>query len=272
MISFVTPTQGNLTALKRTIESLKGICDEFIVGSVCVFDDDIKNLVQLAWDSKYGNSDIDFKLVHYPFDYIYKYGFSSILNNLAFRAKNNLVLYLNVGEVLDSSEKEISSVISNEYNCYYLDHASEKHRWFRCWDKRQMQFSGLIHEEITGDHRPYHRPLFRFADTEKDATDPFKSKVYNDIKELTYFNLLCQLVEDESKLSGTNEGWLRFAKDQYESMQERLKAKGQRYEAFKTQNYDMYMKDIYSNPEFEKERFNSNHIIEFQGDPKYLGK
>lgn len=266
MMTLIFPTQGNPIATKRTIESVRHICDDFVIGYCGVFRDDLDMI-------KSYRSEYPIKIVELPFDFIYKCGFAVTLNSLAAQAKNSLNLYLNVGEILESCEKNIRSTINEQYNCYYIDNSGENHRWFRVWDKTEMSWSGRIHEEVIGDHRPYHRPIFRFADTEKDMIDKFKAAVNNDIKEIVYWHNLMKIADDPDKhLGATSSGWVSFARDNYATMVDRLSKKGNRPEAFDTGNLEMYLKDIYTNPEFEKERFESNHIIEFQGDPKYLGK
>lgn len=265
MISFITPTQGNPIALKRTIDSLKGICDEFIIGSVCVFEDDQKTIESYI-------DEYNIKIIELPFNHIYENGFSATLNLLDSFAKNDDVIYLNVGEIVESGIENVLNQMDAQYNCYYIDHMVERHRWFRCYSKFEMEWSGLIHEELTGEHRPYRKPLFRFADTEKDMTNTFKAAVYNDTKEICYWRQLMRIVDEPELLGATSIGWVQFAKDNYQTMKDRLALKGNRPKAFEEGNLQMYLDDIYSNPEFEKERFESNHIIEFQGDPKYLGK
>lgn len=259
-ISLITMTQGNPVALKRTIDSLKEICNDFVVGDLCVFDSDKKKI-----------RGIDATIIPLPFDYILHNGFSNTLNTLAEFAKNDLCIYLNVGEIFDGSIAPIEHVISEEYNCYYIDHATERHRWFRVWNRREMQWSGLIHEEITGEFRPYHKPLFRFADTEKDMQDEYKANVYNDIKEMCYWNQLTRIVDDPSLLGATNEGWLRFAKDNYDSMNDRLAAKGERYISFIKGDRERYLA-VAAMSDFGKEVFESSEKIEYQGDPLFLGK
>lgn len=265
-MSLVTMTQGNSLSLIRTIDSMSAICDEFIIGTVCVFEKDIQ-------DIKAYTRHLNAKIVQLPFDFIYQKGFSVTLNVLADAATNDLCVYLNVGEVFQSSESSVLSIINcNNCNYYYIDHETEKHRWGRVWNPSEMFWSGLIHEEVVGDHRPYHRPLFRFADTEKDMNDSFKAAVYNDVKEIVYWNQLIKIVDNPEVLGATSIGWVQFAKDNYQTMKSRLALKGNRPKAFEEGNLKMYLNDVYSNPEFEKERFESNHIIEFQGDPKYLNK
>lgn len=262
MLSFITPTQGNPLALLRTMESLKGVCDEFVVGDVCLFEDDSKKIREYK-------KQFNLKIVKLSTNYIFKNGFSDTLNILASTATNDMVIYLNVGEIIEVGDNIINK-ISPDYNAYYIDHGQEKHRWWRCYNRHELKWSGLIHEELIGEYRPFHKPLFRFADTEKDNDDAFKSKCYDDVKELCYFNQLCRLVDDNSLLGATSGGWIQFASDQYQSMQERLNAKGGRWEAFKKGDMRMYLEDILSNPEFEKQRFESSLLIEYQNGKRHL--
>ena len=133
MISLITPTQGNPIALRRTIESVKDICDEVVVGDVILFEED-RRLIE-----SYG-----VKLISLPFNFIAIEGFSYTLNWLANHAKNDVVLYLNVGEIIDKGE-DILSKITDEYKAWYIDHSTEKHRWWRCYNSKEMKWSGLIH-------------------------------------------------------------------------------------------------------------------------------
>lgn len=255
------PTQGNPVALKRTLDSVAGIVDEIVIGSVCIFDDDVEII------KGYG-AEYNVKVIQLPFNMIYHQGFASTLNFIAAHATNSLCLYLNVGEIIEVGKDEILSKISDDYNCYYIDHKIEKHRWFRVWNKNEMSWGGIIHEEIIGNHKPFHKPLFTFADTEKDMDNPFKTKVYNDIKEICYFGQYIKLVEHPELKGITNEHWVKFSNDEYDSLNERMAKKGKRVTAFNIGDKEMYLNDIYTNVEFEKERFDSSELINFQGARK----
>lgn len=265
MLSLIFPTQGNPISVKRTINSFSSICNEFVIGSLCVFEDDFISICQ------YG-VEFNIKIVKLPFDFIFNNGFSATLNVLAKAASNDMVIYANVGETIEYLSENVAPCFSEQYNSYYIDHATESFRWWRCYNKKELEWSGLIHETLVGEYRPFHKPILRFMDTEKDQIDAFKASVYNDIKEICYWNQLIRIVDNPELLAGTDIGWVHFAKDNYQTMKDRLALKGNRPKAFKEGNLQMYLDDIYSNPEFEKERFESNHIIEFQGDPKYLNK
>lgn len=263
MLSLILPTQGNPIALKRTLDSTKNVVDEIIIGSVCIFSEDEKLI------KSYSN-EYNIKIVYLPFNYIFNFGFSNILNLLACQSHNDIVMYLNVGEVIEKGEDKILGKLDKQYNCYYIDHSVERHRWWRVYNPKEMKWGGVLHEEISGEWKPFHIPLFTFADTEKDMGDKFKASVYNDLKEICYFSLYNKIVDDPMCLENTDSGWIKFATDNYDSMKERLLKKDKRYQAFIEGDLAMYMNDVYTNPEFEKERFESSIMLEFQGDKKYL--
>jgi hypothetical protein len=266
-ISGITMLSGNVLILEETIKSLSTICDEIVVGDLIVFPEDRE--VLYGYQSKY-----NLKIVTLPFDYIFDCGFASVLNLLAHDASNNTILYLNTSEVIEK-DNGILDIVSSEYNCYYFDHATDPMRWYRFYDKRELQWSGRIHESLEAlsgfDFRPFHKPAFRMADKEKDMQSAFKAYIFNSIKEICYFRNYMTLVELPENMRGaTDPGWYAFALDNHESMKERLLAKGAMYQAFLDGDYEALMKSIYDNPEFEKEKFESNIGIEYQGDKKYL--
>lgn len=262
-ISLITMGQGNVIALKKTFESFKGIVDEFIYGDLLIFDSDREVL----------NSYKEFynlKIVKYPFNYIFNYGFYNILNSLAEASSNDLVMYMNTSEVIDEDYGITKLINENEKcNCFFFIHKTDHNRWFRIYDRRYLYWSGLIHESIVGDFRPYHKPIFCMKDLEKDMDDKFKADIFNMVKEFTYFNQLIKIVDNPNLLGETNIGWLHYAKTQYDSMKERMNKRKEAYEAFKEGDYDMFMHEIHKIKEFE---YSSSELIEYQGDPKFLGK
>lgn len=264
-ITLITMGQANPVALKRTIESFKGIVDEIIFGDLLIFESDRELIETYCFYS-------NFHIVRLPFNYIFENGFAATLNKLAEHATNDWVLYMNVSEVIDG-EHPIKEQMSKDYNCYSFDHAVDPHRWFRLYNRKELQWEGVIHEEVrplvNREGRPCPFYVFRMKDTEKDSADPFKEKVANDVKELCYFKNYTRLVLEPSA-GATHSNWVKWATDSYESLKERLLKKGKRYEAFMTGNLEMYLEDINTNPEFAEERFKSSDLINFQGDRKLL--
>ncbi len=264
-ITLITPAHANPIALKRTMDSVKDLCDEIVIGELCVFPEDRDVITSYC-------GEYNLKVGHLSFNYLYRFGFSEVLNTLAAVASNDIILYLNVGEIIEKSDGNIRDKITGEYNSWYIEHSSEKHRWWRFYDRRELKWSGRIHEELVGEFRPFHKPVFTFADTDKDMDDPFKAWVANDIKEMVYWRQLMRIVDNPEELGATNLGWLQFAKDQYESMKERMKLKGKRVQAFDECNLSLYIQDLAENGEQLGIPFESNQFIEFQGSPMFLGK
>lgn len=257
MITLILPTQGNPIALKRTIDNVlaqfQGKVDEVIVGDLCVFQEDSEAIKVMSAMMPEGVV----KIVEPEFNTLFQQGFGNTLNFLSEFAKNDFILYLNVGEIVETNMN--IDLLSQGYNCFQFDHAEDKHHWTRLYNKKDMQWSGRIHEEVRGEKNVCPTMLFRMADTEKDSYNPFKAQVYNDIKELVYFNQYIKLVEEPNEIGATNQGWVTYAKDGYQSLTERLAKKGKRYEAFKEGDLQKYLDNC---QEFES--FDNNNMIHYQ--------
>jgi hypothetical protein len=266
MISLITMGQGNVKALKKTMQSFAGICDEVIYGDMLLFHEDRDVLDTYK-------SEFNIKVIGLPFNYIFKNGFSETLNTLAKYAKNDLVMYMNTSEVIDE-DYGITDIVKNNHDCnsFYFIHRTDRHRWFRTYNRKELRWSGLIHEQLIGEYRPYHKPIFMMKDLEKDMDSELKASVFNSAKEIVYFSQYLAIVDDPSRLGETNEGWLAWAKADYESFKARLLAKGKQYVAYQTDNYHLMMHEVYYGEYFRNEVFKSSLKIEFQGDPMFLGK
>lgn len=259
MITLITMSQGNPLALKRTLDSFAPYVDEVVFGDMLVFNQD------RAIIETYG-----MKIVPTEFNFIFKNGFAATLNHLASHASNDWCIYMNVGEVIESIHQtdrnpfwELPESLSMAYrkNCYCFDHATDTHKWFRMYDRTKLEWAGIIHEELVGGKQPYDAPIFRMADTHKDA-QPFAAKVYNDIKELVYFKQYLRLVDEPGIIGITNQGWVAYAKRDYAYIKERMEAKGLRLQAFETGDLQLYLSEIYQ-PNFTEE-FEDSDIIHFQ--------
>lgn len=265
-VTLITMGAGNVKVLRKTFESFSGICDEIVYGDMLLFPED-RDVVNSY------KKDFNLKIVRRPFNYVYKHGFSQILNDLSSAATNRVAMYLNTSEIIDEDYNCLETIKANpECNTFFFTHRTDPHRWYRVFDRYELKWSGIIHEQLQGDYRPYHKPVFMMADLEKDMDDPLKAKVFNDVKEIIYFQQYNNIVDYPERLGETDRGWVKFATDDYKSMKDRLVGKGKRYQAFINGDLQAYMNDVLLNPEFEKERFESSIRIEFQGDPKFLGK
>ena len=254
---------GNIQALKKTLDSFKEIVSEIIYGNMLLFPEDMGVL-------NYYKLDYNLKVVDLPFDFIFKNGFSETLNTLANEASNDLIIYLNTSEVI-GIDYGMSEIINNNPKCnsFFFTHSSETFRWFRCYDRRDLKWHGLIHEELQGDYRPYHKPIFQMQDEEKDMDNAFKAAVFNSTKECVYWNQLIKIAENPDKYPETNQGWKTFAKDTYQSMKDRLEQKGDMYKAICEGDYKKYMDAVHVFP-FETIQFKSDNAIAYQGDKIHL--
>jgi len=261
-ISLITMGAGNVKALKKTLDSFKDTVDEFIYGDMILFPEDREVIKQYE-------KDYNFRSIQLPFNYIFQMGFSSCLNYLISNAKNDMVLYMNTSEVIDE-DYGINEVINNNPDCntFYFTNRHEAHRWFRCFDRREIKWDGRLHEEPVGELRPYHKPIFMMKDEEKDMDNAFKAAVFNSAKEMCYWNQLIIMVDNPKEQGITNDYWVKYAKEQYRSMKDRLASKGKQLEAYKIGDYDMFMNDISTSDYFEKEKFESSTLINFQGARK----
>lgn len=256
--------QGNPVALKRTLESFKGVVEEVILGDLLLFDDDRAKIQSYA-------QDYNITLVPLPFNYLFKNGFSKTLNTLSSYAANDLVIYMNVGEIIDGEHRILELIEGfSSFNCYAFDHASDPHTWYRIYDRRELKWDGLLHEQLTGDLNPAKFYLFRMADTDKDNDDAFKAKCYDWCKECVYFKQYIYIATEPLLLGATDPGWVQFAKDGLASFSERLAAKGDFYRAFEMDDFDMLRKYISQDDNFKKEKMESSLAIEYQTDRKYL--
>lgn len=255
-ITLITMGQGNAKALLNTLENTNQLVDEIIFGDVLIFEEDRK--VIHSYKERF-----NIRIIPFSFDFIFKNGFSSILNELSGYATNDFVLYLNVSETVQH-DYGILKHINYDYNCYYFTHETETHHWYRLYNRNELKWSGIIHEELIGEYRPYPNPLFMMADTPKDNDNEFKAMVFNEVKEIVYFNQYIRLVDEPNVSPTTNIGWVNYAKDSYNSLVERLNKKGDSYLSFKNSDPELFLSYIKSSPEFKKENFQNNNLIHFQ--------
>jgi len=259
--------QGNPKVLKSTFESLWGVVDEIIFGDLTLFKSDA-NLIRTY------TNEFNLKIVDYPFFYIYKNGFSSILNSLISHASNNMCIYMNCSEVIQDGKDNILDIIHKNIECntFYFDHENDPHRWFRMGDRSELSWDGLIHESMgpAESMRPYYRPLFRMKDLPKDNDNPFKSRCYDFCKEIVYFNNYRKLIDNPELIGNTDPGWLRFGADNYQSFISRMESKGDFYRAFVEEDISLLYSYIYENKEFNREQLSSSILIEYQNDKKFL--
>src|SRR6185503_16631328 len=99
-------------------------CNEVIYGDMLLFEDDREILKSYQNEFLLG-------ITRLPFNYLYKNGFSALLNKLASQASNNRILYCNTSEVIDE-DYGISEILNSNPDCnaFFFTHRQERHRWF----------------------------------------------------------------------------------------------------------------------------------------------
>jgi len=234
--ALITMAQGNPKALRRTFESYRPYCDEIVFGDVLLFEEDRAAVKAMEAEFK-------LRVVRFDFDFIFHNGFSAILNRLASQATTELALYANCGEIIDPNYPVNWPQQDDGHNCYFFKHATETHHWIRTYDPKQLEWSGLIHEEVCGLFPRNCRPteVFYMADTEKDTDDPFRRRVCEDVKEMVYFEQLDRLRRQPHLLGGTNAGWLDYTNKQGLYYVTQQLKRGLRYIAFHQHCFELYM-------------------------------
>jgi hypothetical protein len=263
-ITLITMGAGNVKVLGKTLESFKNVFDEVVYGDMLLFEEDRDVVVKYQQQYNMG-------VLKLPFNYIFKHGFADTLNILSQQATNDIVLYMNTSEIIDEDYGIVDLVKNNlDCNTFYFVHRTDPHRWFRMYNRKELEWSGVIHEQLKGEYRPYHKPIFMMADLEKDMDNLNKADVFNSVKEIVYFRNYNRIVDYPAKLGETDPGWIKFATENYDNMKCRMQSNAQLYEAFCTGS-DLMMYQAINN--FTPTgKFKSSDLIEYQGDPKYLNK
>lgn len=184
----IIPDAGNPVCLHQTIDSYRPHVDEFIVGDMSL------------WDYEHQPG---IEYVKLPFNILFKQGFSAVLNRLASCAKNDIVLYMGVGNVLEGKFKRLRP----GFNCWGFRRSEDNLLCHMLWDRRELESSGIIHEELV----PKAGFQRRFCDEEHFSFGdiPKENPAYPQIKELLYNHLQVTLQRNPDMLGATNKYWLK---------------------------------------------------------------
>lgn len=263
-VSLLTMGSGNVKVLLDTFKSVAGICDEIIYGDLLLWDIDREIVKGYA-------KEFNLKIIPFSFNYLYAKGFSSLLNELASHSTNEYVMYLNTSEVVEKDFGILDAINKNpECNVFYFTHPIDPHRWFRTYKKSEFQWSGILHEQLHGEYKPFHKSIFQMKDLPKDMDDIKKAKVLDSLKEIVYFRQYMNIVDKPELLGETDPGWVKFAKDNYDSFNERLQKRRHQEGALMFGTVGEFLDaaeyDINNNV------FKSSIAIEYQNDPAFLDK
>jgi hypothetical protein len=250
--------------LRKTLESVSGTCNEIIYGDMLLWNDD-REIVESY------KKDFNLKIVPFGFNYLYHRGFSDCLNNMALYASNDMVLYLNTSEIIEENYG-IRKIINDNSDCnsFFFIHKTDPHRWFRLYNKNQLRWSGIIHEQLMGDYIPYHKPVFMMADLPKDMEDINKAKILDSLKEIVYFRQYMNIIDKPELLGETDPGWVNFSRDNYQSFKDRLNQRFHQVTAVETGDLNGFLNA--AKYDIKNQTFKSSIAIEYQNDPAYLDK
>lgn len=263
-ISLLCMGNGNIKVLRETFRSVTGICDEIVYGDLLLWESDREIVKSYA-------KEFNLKIVPFNFSYLYHKGFSSLLNELAVHATNEYVMYLNTSEVIEVDYGILDAIKNNpECNAFYFTHPQENHRWFRTYKKSELQWSGILHEQLAGEYTPYHKSIFRMKDLPKDMDDIKKAKILDSLKEIVYFRQYMNIIDHPDRLGETDSGWVKFAKDNYDSFRNRLAKRRDQEGALMFGDLDKFLDA--AEYDIENNVFKSSIAIEYQNDPAYLDK
>lgn len=200
---------GNPTNLHKTIDSVKGICDDVIIVHQLMFDDDAIDPLLLEFgDAMVETTDWNHVIIH---------GYGSLPN--MGMSISPWRLLLGVGETIAEQHKDIRQALldSDPKKIYKCNHNNDVHKWNRIWNPSSgNHYAGLIHEDVRGDDGGL---LFRMQDTDKlPLPSHYKNDVLKWFKACSYNILYKRLLDHPDELSHTDPGWLKFVAGASESI------------------------------------------------------
>lgn len=189
---------GNMENVARTAESLRVFCDEIVIVSTVMFDDEKASLKKVAD-----------RVINLPWHFIAEQGFAQLHNYGAEQARNDWLIRLDVAETYLKSHRPIRETLKSSApeQVFFCDHFNVHDRWRRVWNRRGAKWSGIIHESLQGEDSGL---LFEMRDTPKTPGDPFRDEVVRWHKSVLYHILHVRLRNHPEHLGASDPGWLKF--------------------------------------------------------------
>jgi hypothetical protein len=210
-ISLIIPAFSYGPPLERTWETFKSVCDELVIISTAFWEKD-RDAMRKLTD----------KVVILDWNYTMLNGFGEMMNRGTGCAKNDWLMLFGVGETFHYSHvHDLKGTIvgSSPDLVLRVDHDNDPNRWTRIWNRKSgNQWSGIIHESITGTHGPV---VMRMRDTPKESRgDKYEQETLRYLKLCLYHEQYRRLREDNSLLGATDPGWIQFVNGGKESNDE----------------------------------------------------
>lgn len=209
-ISLIIPCcGGNVANFQRTADSAKGVCDEVVAITTCLFDEDLEAIRTVAN-----------KVVELPWNYTFLHGFGDMHNQASDKARNDWLILLGVGETIHSGHEQIRMTLPRApiHAIHQAWHVNDPNRWSRAWNRRGgPRWGGIIHETVRGGQEA--GVLFEMRDTDKvPSGDKLRDEAMRYLKTCLYNHLYQKLLNDNSLLGYTDPGWINFVNGARESI------------------------------------------------------
>lgn len=197
---------GNIENVERTAASLRVFCEEIVIVSTVMFDDEKAALKKGAGH-----------VVSLPWNFIAECGFAALHNYGAEHSRNDWLVRLDVAETYLKSHRPIRETLKNSVpeQVFFCDHINAQDRWRRVWNRRGAKWSGIIHESLFGEDAGL---LFEMRDTPKTPGDPFRDELVRWHKSVLYHMLHVRLRNHHEHLGAADQGWLKFLEERREEM------------------------------------------------------
>lgn len=213
MLTLIVPCYSGRENLDRTIASARGICNEVVIISTALFDEDRAHFASAG------------KVVELPWNHVFHHGFGDLYNYGSNAASNDWLLLLGVAETVAEMYQDIGILDDSPPDTVWeCDHINDRHHWKRVWNRTGgPRWSGVIHEEIVGGH--VGGLLFRMQDTDKTPLpDAVQNEALKYVKTVSYNAMYGKLLRDPTALGGANSYWLDFVAGARESIEAFLAA------------------------------------------------
>lgn len=224
-ISLIIPAFSYGPPLQRSWETFKPICDELIIISTAFWEEDLEAMRKLTD-----------KVVVLDWNYTALHGFGEMMNRGTTAAKNDWLMLFGIGETFHYSHvADLTGTIlkSDPKTVLKVDHDNDPNQWTRIWNRSSgNQWSGVIHEAITGHHGPV---VMRMKDTPKEPRpDKYEQEVLKYTKLCLYHEQYRRLREDNQLLGATDPGWIQFVNGSKESNEEFMEQNADLLDAMRT--------------------------------------
>lgn len=223
MLSLIVPCYAGGPALERTIMSAIGVCDDLVIVSTAMFDEDKERFREIAAGRApgvYRPASHNARVVELPWNFVFLHGYGSLSQQGVPAARNDWCLLLGTGETFAEPFMNVDRELrkADRHLHFRCNHVNDPYTWKRVWNRTGgVHWSGIMHEELTGGQDG--GLMFRMQDTHKEPrADPVQRQAIKFIKALSYNWLYHELLVRPERLGGASPWWLKFVEGARESI------------------------------------------------------